>query len=268
MEGQFGVVADVPGVPARRSHDHIWAGVDVALTDFPHREAMRAAVEECALQNSIQYFSFEFEGSGPSTFVATLETSAGHSMPSGASQDRRMWLEVVGYDEADSVVFESGRIADGAIEAPPGEETDAWMFHENIYDAAGEPVHMFWEAAPSAQYPKGYVERALPGAKTAVAGGHSLSRAYQLPLTLPRRVEFRLRMRPIGQDVLQDLVESGHLDAAVRAEMPTFTVYSAVAEWTPGTNDPRDFTLTTTSAPDCERYRCLYESSAADCESE
>jgi len=74
MEGEFGVVANVPGVPARRHHDHLWPGVDVALSDFPYRAAMRAAVEECALRNSIQFFSFEAEGDALSTFVATLET--------------------------------------------------------------------------------------------------------------------------------------------------------------------------------------------------
>jgi len=265
MEGQYGVVANVPGVPARRLHEHLWPGVDVALTNFPHREAMRAAVEECALQNSIQFFSFEFDASGPTNFVATLETSAGHSQPSGAAQDRRMWLEVVAYDAANNVVYENGRIADGAIEEPPNGGASAWMFHERMYNARGEPVHMFWEAAASTQYPKGYSERALPGAQTPEAGGHSQSYNYRLPLKLPARVEFRLRMRPIGLDVLQDLVKSGHLEPAVVPEMPTFTVYSAVAEWTPGTNDPRDFTVKRTSQPDCERYRCLYDSSSPGC---
>ena len=43
------------------------------------------------------------------------------------------------------------------------------------------------------------------------------------------RIEIRLRMRPMGRDVLQDLVASGHLDAAVLAEMPTFTLFQTVA---------------------------------------
>ena len=259
MEGEFGVIANVPGVPARRHHDHLWPGVDVALSDFPYRAAMRAAVEECALRNSIQYFSFEAEGDALSTFVATLETSAGHGQPSGASQDRRMWLEIVAYDETDRVVFESGRLADDQNDELLKTLDQTWEFHELIYDAQGNPTHMFWEAAPSAAYPTGYVDRALPGAKTPQAGGHSRTTTFRLPLKLPRRAEFRVRMRPVGFDVLNDLIASGHLAPAVLAEMPTFTLYSAVAEWTPGTQDPRDFTLRPTSFPDCERYRCMFD---------
>lgn len=267
MEGEFGVVANVAGVPARRFHEHVWPGVDIALTDFPHRDAMRAAVEECALRNSIQFFSFAFEGNRLGQYVATLETSAGHNQPSGAAQDRRMWLEVIAYDNADKVVYESGKIADGEIEEPEASAAPVWMLHEKIYDSQGAPVHMFWDAAKSQAYPKGYIDRALPGAKTAVAGGHSLSFTYQLPIVPLKRVEFRLRIRPVGLDVLQDLVQTGHLNAALLPSMPTFTVYSAVAEWKPGSSNPNDFTLTTTSQPDCDRYRCLYDSRAAGCTS-
>ena len=264
MEGRFGVIANVPGVPARRVHDHLWPGVDIALTDFPHRAAMRAAVEECALRNSIQFFSFEPDGASLSTFVATLETSAGHSLPSGAAQDRRMWLEIVGYDEQDRVVFESGRIADNESEERLKTESQAWSLHEQIFDANGEQVHMFWEVAKSARYPLGYVENALPGAKTPEAGGHSKSFTYRLPLKLPHRAEFRVRMRAVGFDVLQDLVSSGHLAPGVVAEMPTFTLYSAVVEWNASSSNPRDFTLTPTSSPDCERYRCMFETGRED----
>ena len=42
----------------------------------------------------------------------------------------------------------------------------------------------------------------------------------------------RLRMRPIGMDVLQDLVDSGDLDPAIVAQMPTLT-FGAQIEWTP-----------------------------------
>jgi hypothetical protein len=269
MEGQYGVVANVAGVPARRIHDHVWPAVDVALTDFPHRDAMRAAVEECALRNSIQFFSFEPNTSSVGSFTATLETSAGHNQPSGAAQDRRMWLEVVAYDDKDQVIYESGKLADDESETSLEDGPNpVWTMHEKIYDAEGKQVHMFWEAAPSDAWPEGHDDRALPGAKTAIAGGHSLSFTYQLPVFIPRRVEFTLLIRPIGLDVLQDLVDSGHLDGSILAEMPTFTVYSAIAEWTPGTGDPSDFKLTPTLAADCKRWRCLYDAKGEGCAKE
>jgi hypothetical protein len=38
------------------------------------------------------------------------------------------------------------------------------------------------------------------------------------------RIELTFRMRPIGLDVLQDLVASGHLAPDIAAQMPTLTV--------------------------------------------
>ena len=64
---------------------------------------------------------------------------------------------------------------------------------------------------------------------------HALSARY----TIPRfrdisRMTVRLRMRAVGLDVLQDLVDSGDLLPEVLAAMPTFTLHGAAVEWTPG----------------------------------
>jgi hypothetical protein len=55
---------------------------------------------------------------------------------------------------------------------------------------------------------------------------------------LPARVEARLRMRPVGMDVLNSLVDSGDLDPKVVENMPTFTLHGTEVEWTQadGTN--------------------------------
>jgi hypothetical protein len=49
---------------------------------------------------------------------------------------------------------------------------------------------------------------------------------------LPARITTRMRMRPIGLDVLQELVDAGKLDPALLDEMPTFTMHGTVVEWT------------------------------------
>jgi hypothetical protein len=91
MIGHRAQAASVPGAPERLVHEHLWPGIDVALGDFPHQDAMRSAVEDCQLGTaSISYFSLEV--TEPNLFTFLIETSAGHNQPSGASQDRRMWL--------------------------------------------------------------------------------------------------------------------------------------------------------------------------------
>jgi hypothetical protein len=224
-----------PASPEGRPlHEHLFAAVDVALHDAPDREAQRAAVE-CELATSARILSVDDDGFG--RYSVRLETSAGHHQPSGAAQDRRLWLEFIAYAADGQVVFESGNIADDAVEeAPrgaPGHDPELVMFRDWTYDANGAPAHQFWDVAPSAEYPEGRRSLVLPAA---VESGipHYLTATYQVP---PRaavaRVTARLRMRPIGRDVLADLVDSEDLTSDVGADMPTFTLHGASVEWSP-----------------------------------
>jgi hypothetical protein len=50
---------------------------------------------------------------------------------------------------------------------------------------------------------------------------------------MPDRVTARIKIRPVGLDVIDDLIESGDLDPLVRDEIPTFDVgRSETLEWT------------------------------------
>lgn len=64
------------------------------------------------------------------------------------------------------------------------------------------------------------------------------------------RMTIRLRLQPIGIDVLQDLVASGDLDASIVKQMPTFTMQGAAVEWRPGDTSLRS--LLATDGPVCE----------------
>lgn len=54
----------------------------------------------------------------------------------------------------------------------------------------------------------------------------------------PPRIELWLRLRPMGVDVLEDLVKSGHLDPAVISAMPTHTVAHVEAKLNPDARSP------------------------------
>jgi hypothetical protein len=91
-------IADLPGLPDRSMHSHLWPGVDVALEpDFPDREIQRTAVE-CELQQSLNDPKLSANDPLGRSFTLLLESGAGHSQPSGAAQDRRMWVEAIAYD--------------------------------------------------------------------------------------------------------------------------------------------------------------------------
>jgi hypothetical protein len=269
MPGRLEPAAVYPGAVDRQVHEHLWPGVDVALTDFPNRDAMRSAVEACQLgQASISNFSVEVEE--PDVFTFRLETNAGHRQPSGSAQDRRMWLEVLAYDDNGGLIetLSSGDIGDTELEehpeADPRHDPQLWMFRDRLYGAGGREVHMFWEAAKSSAHPNGYESNTLPAKATLELGASLVEKAYRMSSggALPARVTARLRMRPIGLDVLQDLVASGDLDAAIVAQMPTFT-FGAQLEWT---RQDGFTTLAASPTTDCETYRCMLHPGSKACD--
>lgn len=246
-------------------HEHLWPGVDVALTDFPDRDVQRAAIE-CLLSLNTRISKIEHDGFG--TFTVTVETDAGHSQPSGAAQDRRMWIELTAYAADDSVLFESGNIADGELEEKPADDPNhdrsLVMFRDRIFDAHGRPAHMFWDAAPSPAHPSGFRSQLLPAISETMTA-HAIDAAYQIadPGRIAR-ITARLRIRPMGMDVLQDLVDSDDLDPALLAEVPTFTLHGASVEWRPDEPELRSLWPGDLQCP--QAYLCLLDPQAPDCE--
>ena len=232
MEGRQGLAAEVPGAPSRRTHGHAFPGVDVALADFPEREAQRAAVQR-SLDTTLQ--AALCVKAGALVEVVLDNVGAGHLFPSGASQDRRAWVEVVAW-AGGKRIYESGVVPEGQSPLTKP-DADLWLFRDCLLDAKGAEVHMFWEATryDSNQLPASttidpadpafyatHVKRAFPR-----QGGAST----ELP-TPPDRVTMRVRLQPVGLDVLDGLVASGDLDGAVLAKMPTFDLAGATLEWT------------------------------------
>ncbi len=271
MPGRTGFAAAAPqGVGLRTVHEHLWPAVDLPLIDFPHRDALRSAVEDCQLGTASVTF-FTLEVTPPDLFTFQLETNAGHNQPSGAAEDRRMWLEFSAYDQDGKLLDQvsSGNIADDEIaDKPPGDprqDPHLLMLRDHIYDRQGKPVNMFWQAAMSSAHPDGYELNALPVATTTyIEGRHAILKQYRAsgPNGLPARVTARLRLRPIGLDVLQDLVDSGDLDPAIAAQMQTLS-FGAQIEWTP--KDGLTKTVSASMQSDCNTYHCLLDPSSDYC---
>jgi hypothetical protein len=249
-------------------HSHLWPAVDLPLTDWPHADAMRSAVENCMFKrpDAIPYLTLERDPGALGTLTVALETEAGHNMPTGASQDRRMWVEVHGLDDAGVEQYGLGVIADGEIEQTP-EAPHPCMYREYMLDDQGHETHDFWEAA--------VVDRAL-GKRLPykVAGScldpicHSVSCTFQPPLSTVAepspQIEVRVRMRPMGMDVLSDLVSTGHLSPDVPALMPTMTVTTAKFVYREVT---RSYELQTLSEPNCDEWLCLIDANSPACAS-
>jgi hypothetical protein len=228
MPGSDGPIADAPGVRAdRRLHEHSWPGVDIALTDFAGADEQRAAIEDFRRTSLCASLCV-----GPGAGAGQTEVSvwlhnegAGHGWPSGANQDRRAWVEVVA-SEAGQVVYQSGVVADDQPIANL-DDPDLWLFRDVMTGEGGREVHMFWEA-------RDVTGTQLPAAADVTGDATTwIERTYTVSAGAVDEVRVRVRLRPMGLDVLDDLVVSGDLDAAVRSRIETFDVAPSMLTWTP-----------------------------------
>lgn len=224
----FATVVPDEHLPVRRLHEHSWPGVDVPLSDWPGADDFRKRTE-CELSTSGAYI-FAVQTDGHGMFVVQVESDAGHAQPSGSAQDRRMWLEFIAYDEQSRVLFKSGVIPDGEVEEKPrgttGHDAALFMLRDRMFDDNDRETHDFWEAVRTSP-------RLIPATSNPQLRHYAEGR-FQIPSRRqPARVEMRLKMRPMGIDVLRDLIGTGDLAPEVLQRLPTFTLWQTNVVWTP-----------------------------------
>lgn len=234
-------IADFKGVKTRIFHEHRFPGLDTAITDFPDRDEQKAEVQR--LVNNIRARLCVTQTGG---IKVTLDnTGAAHNFPSGASQDRRMWTEVISYDDSDNVLYSSGVVADDQAVTDLA-DPDLWLLRDKTFGADGNPAHMFWDVTRVETTTAGFPST-IPGFRTTdpTAPGFLQEIEYHEykqsgGTGLPARVTLRVRVRAMDLDVIDDLIASGDLSADYRQSIPTFDINPK--------NDPAGILLEFTSA--------------------
>ena len=100
------------------------------------------------LQVNVEYLrrsiKLEVLKTSTSLEVRVVNTGAGHSIPTGVTDLRELWLEVTGLDAKGKVVYSSG-----VPNAAGNLEPDARIFHATLLDAQGRKLerHDIWRAA-------------------------------------------------------------------------------------------------------------------------
>lgn len=234
MRGQRGPVAS--GGPERVRHLHHMAGVDAPLEPFPNtddreRDERLAAEQRQELQKSLDS-TLRIEicvqlvpGDRAAVQVTIDNASAGHNFPSGVAHDRRAWVELTASREG-AILYQSGAVPDGqAVTEAKLADPDLWLFRDEVKDANGQDAHMFWDIAE-------LTPRTIPVQVTADQSdpryylSHAFRRFPRDPAQLiegsPDLVSVRVRIRPVGLDVIDDLIGSGHLAERFRSQIPTF----------------------------------------------
>ncbi len=139
--------------PLRTVSSHYFTGVDIALVDFPaqasqgvdshgvpigqvdrRRDLLRAACTiEIALEDpptAAQVLPVE---------IGVTNVGAGHNVPSGFSQERQVWIELLVSDASGATIYESGYLIDhvhpeSGEMSPDGDldDEDLDNFHANV----------------------------------------------------------------------------------------------------------------------------------------
>jgi Cytochrome c554 and c-prime len=232
----------------RRVHDHTLAAVDLAIEPFPP-SASDAGTQNDAQRTAAQAFlDMTIQGAvclNPAThrLQVTLDNVAasGHSWPSGATPDRRAWVELTAY-QGGQVIYASGNTDPAGTfpSALPLEESspdpDLWLIRDCIYDGAGDPLTLFWHAAALAK------SNQLPGLLIQNVNDPTTYQTHfmrEFPSTgtlpaVPDHVTVKLHLQAIGDDVLDELVASGDLDPSVPPQVARYTLGGgAVLDWSP-----------------------------------
>jgi len=241
-------IAQAPGALPRKFHVHSFPAVDSALTPsfppLPVSDAGEPALQDF-LDTTLQAAICVVQQDGNGAIRVIVDNvAAGHAVPSGASQDRRMWAEVIAYQN-DKVVYQSGVVPNGVAVTSVTNDPDLWLIRDCMFDAQGNQVNMFWQAASSFGFPQGYESNLIPYPvttdptdiryyQTHVEQFYPRNSNATLP-AMPDKVTLRIRIQPVGLDVLQDLVNSKDLDPSYIAQMPTLELPEPMLTWTAAT---------------------------------
>ncbi|MBA2542436.1 MAG: hypothetical protein H0V17_22535 [Deltaproteobacteria bacterium] len=246
MISKTDVIADGEGldVPSRNFgfHEHMWPAVDQALTPFPETVAQAEAIARdldpaIAIIGPIKLGSTAATGgicvtpeAGGTITVRIDGLGIGHKFPSGAAQDRRVWVELVAFDAANAIVFSSGVVPDQTDPEEIGDPNLKAHF-DRVFKADNTPAHFFWEIAR-------FDDSTLLLQPTTLdqndpAFDHSVTHRYAVGVLANQidRIETRVLMRALPFEVLRDLVASGDLDAAVLDAVPTLEISSGRRTW-------------------------------------
>lgn len=255
MEPTTEVIAEGSGFDVKsrdyQFHEHMWPGVDVALTPFPQIDEQRAAVQK-DLDAAVQIVGLRPLGSrepmggicveqtdGGVITVRVDTPSVGHMFPSGVAEDRRAWIETKAYNANGDVIWSSGVVPPGM---DPEDINDPYVncqmglngcsgFWDRNTKADGTPAHFFWEVAnvdSKLLLPQTVLDENAPGYD------HSRTVMYRVGPSIVQqvdKVEAKLYIRPLPFVLLNDLVSSGDLDAAILDKVPTFASKGASSTW-------------------------------------
>ncbi len=220
--GSLGKPMKHPGKAAsmgkRRDHvsGHYFVGANLMFVQGPgaavtaQRKRSEALLRRAA---KVEVGAVTRKGGAIGVVVRVTNTGAGHSIPTGVTEIRQVWLEVKVTDSTGRVLLHSGA-RDKTDRIRPG----AVVYRTHVYDAQGRDTTLFWRTVKKGR------DRRIPPLQT-------LTETYKIPASAATRrakklvVEVALQYRSVPP---WGLVEAGVPVGTVK--VPIFTMCTARSE--------------------------------------
>jgi nitrate/TMAO reductase-like tetraheme cytochrome c subunit len=225
-------------MPVRsKRHQHLFFAIDTAFGDFPCTpgdtscpdKAQQTPRVQDGIDKSVRV-QLCVQNPGGAIALEVENLLAGHNMPSGASHDRRMWAEVHVFD-GDKDVYQAGVVGEGQSAAAANAASIAAGFAKipfmSFWDKAtkmdGTEAHMFWDVA---NIRRDSIPGQQPGFQPTIVNYKNFSIGAQTThVAVPKKVTATLWLEPVGLDVIDDLIGTGHLpDDSIRKAMPRYAM--------------------------------------------
>ena len=206
---------DYPGSSAMmgKERDHIWRHSVVGANIFTPE--LLETPEKAALARERLEHAAELELIAPESgqvseiTVRVRNTGAGHMLPTGVTEFREMWLEIIAKDRNGTTIYSSGGIG------PDGELVDgACVYHTVFGDPDGNPTINVARASMILYdrriYPKGYDDAVF-----------ALGEAHARPVTVTATLKYR-SMSPalagtlLGREVEIPVVTMAAIEETIR----------------------------------------------------
>ena len=194
-----GVTKPNPGVVAvgGPNRDHFWThhtiGANVFMANYLKLpETARLALER--LRSAARLTASVSRAANKASLKVTVtNVGAGHKLPTGLTEMRHMWLEVVAKDAKGTVIYSSG-VLDAKRNLPEGTK----IYYTVLGDKNGKPTVKVWEA-----------EKILLDTRIPPGQSKTEEYAFEIPsgAPAPYTVTVRLLYRSAFQDVIDKLFE-------------------------------------------------------------
>lgn len=224
--------------PTRTVHRHTFVGVDVSLLppeEFPGYQELRDLTEQLLLESA----EVKVEPQPAERRIQIkIKNLTGHALPSGATAERQMWVELIVTTSTGAVVFETGtldELGDLRDQNPthslrPGTDPQLIYYGQQLLDD------------PKVDDPNS----TLPVKEVAVPWAANAARNFMIPVDVEDtryvelgalrpgtyQVSVRLLFRSFPQYLLRLLEQVAALDPMVKTRVPTTVMFEQSLSYT------------------------------------